>query len=134
MDYDKRGAGGTPGGVGSFFLGLIMTVIGGYYLMNMITVSSGFGWQGYNLFGGVTISPFSVTLVLFLLGIGLMFYDADSKIGWGLAGAAFIIMIIGVIANLRIYFAPSSLYVTLIVFILLVGGIGLMARSLLTIN
>lgn len=134
MDINRRGAGGTPGGIAPFFLGLIMTTIGGYYLMNMVTVTSGFFGRGYNLFGGMTISPFSVTLVLFLLGIGIMFYDASSKIGWILSGAAFVLMIIGVIANLRIYFPPTPLYVTLVVFILLVGGIGLMARSLLTSN
>lgn len=134
METKRRGAGGTPGGLGSFFLGLIMTVIGGYYLMNMITVSSGFWGSGYGdgIFGALPITPFSVTLVVFLLGIGIMFFDADSKIGWIVAGAGFALMIIGVIATLRIHIMPVSLYVILIVFILLVGGIGLIARSLLT--
>lgn len=138
METKRRGAGGTPGGIGPFFLGLIMTAIGGYYLTNMITVSSGFWGRGYGggggLFGGLPITPFSVTLVLFLLGIGIMFYDASSKIGWAVAGAAFALMIIGVVATLRIHILPVPLYVILIVFILLVGGIGLMARSLLTSN
>lgn len=135
METKRRGAGGTPGGIGPFFLGLIMTTIGGYYFMNMVSVSSGFwGRGGYGLFGGLPITPFSVTLVIFLLGIGIMFYDANSKIGWIVAGAAFVLMIIGVIATLRIHILPTPLYVTLAVLILLVGGIGLMARSLLTSN
>lgn len=134
METKRRGAGGTPGGIAPFFLGLIMTASGGYYLMNMITVSSGFWGRGFGggMFGGLPISPFSVTLVVFLLGVGIMFFDANSKIGWIVAGAAFALMIIGVIATLRIHIMPVPLYVILIVLILLVGGIGLMARALLT--
>jgi hypothetical protein len=45
------------------------------------------------------------------------------------AGAIFILG--GVIANLHIYFQPTSLFNTLTMLILLVGGLGLIARSLL---
>ena len=126
----KRGAGGTPGGMGLFFMGLIMSLIGGYLLLNQIQVTSGFwGWR-YALFGGVNISAFGVTLILFLLGIGLIFFDGRSKVGWFLAGGGLLLIIVGVLASLRVYLRNTSLYVVLIILILFVGGVGLMARSL----
>ena len=44
------------------------------------------------------------------------------------AGALFILA--GVIANMHIYFQPTSLFNTLVMQVLLVGGLGLVARSL----
>jgi hypothetical protein len=32
----QRGAGGTPGGVGQFFLGLIMAAAGGYLILSQV--------------------------------------------------------------------------------------------------
>jgi hypothetical protein len=71
-----------------------------------------------------------VTLIPFLIGVGLIFFDGRSKPGWVLTILSLLVIFIGIIANLRIYFAPTSLYVTLITLVLLVGGIGLMARAL----
>ena len=47
-----RGAGGTPGGLGEFFIGLVMALIGAYMLTNRVTVASSYysSW-GYNTFG-----------------------------------------------------------------------------------
>jgi len=40
------------------------------------------------------------------------------------------IIFAGVLVNLQIYFQPTSLYNTVIMLVLLAGGIGLVARSL----
>jgi ATP/ADP translocase len=40
------------------------------------------------------------------------------------------IIFVGIIANLHIYFRPTSLFNTLIMLGLLVGGLGLIARAL----
>jgi hypothetical protein len=45
-----------------------------------------------------------------------------------LAGA--VIILAGVLLNLRIYFEPTSLFDTLVMLLLLAGGLGLVARSL----
>src|SRR5262249_32009363 len=49
---ERRGAGGTPGGVGTFFVGFAMAVAGAYLLTEQVMVSSGV-WQlwGYSSFG-----------------------------------------------------------------------------------
>ncbi len=118
-----KGAGGTSGGLGLFLGGSAMVVAGGYLLLTRVTVASG-GWQmwGYNAFG--------LSLVPLLVGIGVLFYNGKSLVGWGLTFAGSIIILAGIIANLRIYFQPSSLFDTIMILGLLAGGIGLVARSL----
>jgi hypothetical protein len=118
-----RGAGGTTGGVGQFFLGLAMAVAGAYLITNQVTVSSGFwGYFGPHTFG--------LTLLPLAFGIGMLFFDGRSVIGWVLTVGGAVIIFVGVLVNLQIYFQPTSLYNTVIMLVLLAGGIGLVARSL----
>ncbi len=118
-----RGAGGTPGGVGTFIIGAAMIVAGGYLLLTRVTVASG-GWLlwGYNAFG--------LSLLPLLVGIGVLFFNGRSILGWGLTGAGAIIIVAGILANLHIYFQSTSLFDTLVILGLLAAGIGLVARSL----
>jgi hypothetical protein len=118
-----RGAGGTPGGLGTFLTGSAMVVAGGYLLLTRVTVSSGL-WMlwGYNAFG--------LSLVPLLVGIGILFFDGRSLIGWVLTAAGALIILVGIIANLHVYFMPTSLFDTLLILGLLAGGLGLVARSL----
>jgi uncharacterized protein len=120
---ERRGAGGPRGGVGEFLLGLGMTAAGAYLLTQRVTVTSGY-WTmwGYNAFG--------LSLLPLLFGIGLLFFNGRSIAGWLLTFAGVVIILVGVIANLGIYFQPTSLFNTLVMLVLLAGGIGLVARSL----
>src|SRR5687768_2924753 len=123
LSTDKtRGAGGTPGGLGEFFAGLAMTAAGGYLLMNQVTVTSGF-WQmwGYNAFG--------ISLIPLLIGIAMVFFDGKSKLGWVLTAFGALVIILGIITNLTIFFRPTSLFNTLIILTLIAGGLGLIIRS-----
>ena len=122
-----NGAGGTPGGLGTFFAGLAMVVAGAYLLLTAVTVSSGhWALWGYNAFG--------LSLVPLLIGIGMLFFNGKSTAAWVLTGAGALIIFAGIIANLRIYFGPASLFDTLVMLVLLAGGIGLVARSLRGVN
>ena len=118
-----KGAGGTPGGVGAFLGGSAMVVAGGYLLLTRVTVASG-GWYfyGYNAFG--------LSLVPLLIGIGVLFFNGRSALGWVLTSIGALIIVVGILANLNIYFRPSSLFDTLMIFGLIAGGLGLVARSL----
>lgn len=118
-----RGAGGTPGGLGEFLLGLVMAIAGGYLLTQQVTVTSGF-WHlwGYNAFG--------LSLVPFIFGVGILFFNGRSRIGWLLLIAGSVIILAGILMNLEIYFRSTSLFNTLIMLVLLFGGIGLIARAL----
>lgn len=118
-----RGAGGTEGGIGLFFLGFACAVGGGWLLMNQVTVHGGH-WTlwGYDSFG--------LSLLPFVLGVGLLFFNGRSIAGWLLLVAGVVIVIAGVVANLRIYFQPTTLFNTLLMLGLLAAGLGMIARSL----
>jgi hypothetical protein len=118
-----QGAGGTPGGLGEFMVGLFLTAVGGYLLLNQVTVTTGvWAFWGYNTFG--------LTLVPLLAGIGWLFFDGRSTVGWLLVFLGAAIILVGIIANLQIYLRPTSLFNTLIMLGMLVGGLGLIARAL----
>jgi AspT/YidE/YbjL antiporter-like protein len=73
-----------------------------------------------------------VTLIPLLLGMWMVFFDGKSKLGWVLTTLGALVILLGIITNLNIYFRPTSLYNTLIILGLLAGGIGLIARSVRT--
>jgi len=117
-----EGPGGSPGGLGSFLLGLVLAVAGGYLILNQVQVTSGFwGWWGPNTFG--------LTLIPLILGIGLLFFNGRSLAGWLLAGAGVVIIFAGILTSLEIYFRTTSLFTVLLMVILFAAGLGLIARS-----
>jgi uncharacterized protein len=119
---DLRGAGGTPGGMGEFLIGLVKAVAGGYLLTSQVTVHSGFWtWRGYDTFG--------LSLVPLIFGIGIVFFNGRSVLGWLLLVAGAVIILAGILVNLRIYFEQTSLFNTIVMLVLLFGGIGLLARG-----
>jgi hypothetical protein len=120
----RRGAGGTSGGLGEFFGGLALVGIGAYLLLSRVTVHTSF----WHMSGGG--SAFGVTLLPLLIGIVLLFVNGRSVLGWVLAVAGFGAIILGVIANMDIYFQPTSLTITLIMLVLIAAGLGLIVRSL----
>jgi uncharacterized protein len=118
----KAGAGGTPGGVGEFLAGLAMAAAGAYLLTNRVVVTTG-GWSfwGYNAFG--------LSLLPLIVGIGMLFFNGKSTWGWLLLFVGVVIIGAGILMNLHIYFQSTSLFNTIVMLVLLAGGIGLIARS-----
>lgn len=119
----RRGAGGTEGGVGTFLMGLAMAAAGAYMITSRVTVHSG-GWR---LWGN---DSFGVSLLPLLIGIGMLFFNGKSRIGWLLTFVGVVIIFAGILMNLNIYFQATSLFATIVMLVLLFGGIGLVARSL----
>jgi len=118
-----KGAGGTRGGLAAFFAGAAMVLTGGYLLLTRVSVMSG-GWlfYGYDAFG--------LSLFPLLIGIGTLFYNGRSILGWLLTIGGALIILVGIVSNLHIYLRPTSLFDTLMMLGLLAGGMGLVARSL----
>jgi hypothetical protein len=115
--------GGTSGGLGDFLLGFALSCVGGYLLANQVIVAGSY----WNFWGGNT---FGVTLIPMLIGVGLLFRDGRSVVGWLLTAAGALFILAGVLANMHIYFRPTSLFNTIVMLVLLVGGLGLIARSM----
>ena len=126
MNNDNRSisdVGGTSGGLGMFLLGFAMACIGGFLITNQVTVVSSY----WNFWGG---SSFGITLLPMLFGVGILFWNGKSVIGWLLTVGGALFIFAGIIANMHIYFQPTSLFNTMVMLILLVGGLSLIARSL----
>ena len=129
-----KGAGGTSGGTGEFFIGLIMMCGGFYLLLNSIMVRSSFG-MGMNLYGFSAFgSNFNVTtgmvLIPFLFGVGMIFYNAKNYLGWILAGGSMVALIFGVIASINFRMRSMTTFDLIVILVLCVGGLGLFLRSL----
>jgi hypothetical protein len=117
--------GGTPGGGGSFLAGLVMMGVGIYMVFDRVTVHTSF-WR---FFGGAQTS-FGVTLLPLLAGVGFLAFNGKSFLGWLLAGGGMVLILVGVLMNLDIYFQPTSLFATIVMFALIAGGLGLFAKGL----
>lgn len=126
VKHEMRDVGGTRGGLGLFFVGLGLAVVGGYLLLQQIDVHGGY-WR-FGSWGGGT--SFGISLIPLLLGIGFLFYDAKSVAGWILTGGGALVLFAGIIANLTIYVRTTSLFNVLVMLGMLVAGLGLIARSL----
>jgi hypothetical protein len=122
----SRGAGGTPGGLGSFFLGLLLLAAGGYLVLNHIVVHTRFSIWG---FPGSAGGGFGPLLIAMMVGVAILFFNAKNLLGWLITIGAVVTMLVSVVMNLELFFQPTSLLVTLVMFGLVAAGLGLIFRS-----
>jgi hypothetical protein len=74
-NHSLSDVGGTPGGLGHFLLGFVMTCIGSYLITNQVkVVGSYWSFYGANTFG--------MTLLPMLFGVAILFWNGRSTIGW----------------------------------------------------
>lgn len=127
------GAGGTQGGIGEFFLGLIMFAVGIFIFLSNVTVTNGFSFSTtlFRIGGGFGVDIVSgMILIPFMIGVGLVFYNRKNIIGWLLTVGSVFFLIIGIIVSLRFVFRPMNAFSILLLLILIFGGIGLFLGSL----
>lgn len=125
-----RGAGGTNGGLGLFFIGLTMMCGGLYMLLSAINIYSHFGF-GARLYGvgGVGITS-GMIMIPFMFGVGIIFYNARNWAGWLLAGGSLVALVFGVISSIQFTFRAMTAFDLIVILVLTVGGTGLFLRSL----
>ena len=108
-----------------FFVGLVMTVVGGYLFMQNVEVY-GPSIFSFRLFGrdmdGLIFVPLIASIIFLFYK-----YNVVSKVCCGLSLA---IIIANVIMNLHLYWRSTSLFATLVIFVLLFGGLGILAKVL----
>jgi hypothetical protein len=119
------GPGGTPGGLGETLAGLVMIAVGIYIVFDHVTVHTSF-WR----FFGSPGQSFGITLLPLLVGIGVLVFNGSSLLGWVLLVGGVLLILVGILMNLDIYFRPTSLWNTIFMFGLIGGGVGLFARGL----
>src|SRR5262252_4101285 len=97
-DSQKKfvGAGGTPGGVGMFLMGFLMACAGGWLLTNQVTVSSQYFACGFMVpFVNYRMNEFGLSLLPFIIGIGFLFFNGKSILGWLLTLGGLTIILVG---------------------------------------
>jgi hypothetical protein len=124
-----NGAGGTEGGVGTFIMGVVMLIGGGYLFLDSVHVESGMRW-GMAMYemGGVGITG-GMVLIPFLLGVGMVFYSAKNPIGWLLTFGSVIALVFGLISRVRMHFQDMTLFSLMTIIVLMVGGAGLLLSA-----
>jgi len=129
-----RGAGGTSGGLGQFFLGFVMMCGGFYLLLNSINVTSSFGMgarlYGLSAFGGNYSITSGMVMFPFIFGVGIVFFNSKNIVGWLLTIGSITALIFGVIASIHFSFKTMSAFDLITILVLAVGGLGLFLRSL----
>ena len=114
-----------------FLLGFALACAGGWLLTNQVTVTSDFFASGFMVpVINYHMNSFGLSLVPFIIGIGFIFFNGKSVVGWLLTIAGLVIIMAGILMSLHIFFRPTSLFNTLTMLVLLFGGLGLILRSL----
>lgn len=133
-----KGAGGTSGGIGQFFIGLIMMTGGFYLLLNAISVTSHFALSsrlyGFSGFGGHFAITSGMVMIPFMLGIGMVFYNSRNIVGWLLTLTSISALIFGVISSIHFSFKSMSAFDLILILVLAIGGLGLFLRSLKSLD
>lgn len=125
-----RGAGGTSGFIAQFFIGVVMFIVGLYLFLSNITVTNQFSLRTAMLSFGTVDIVSGILLIPLMFGIGFVFYNRKSLIGWILIIASLGLLIVGIIASLRFIFKPMNVFSLMIILVLTFGGLGLFLSSL----
>lgn len=125
-----KGAGGTQGGIGRFFIGLVMMIGGGYLFLDAIKVTHNFGFgRALYTFGSFQLTS-GMTLIPLVFGVGIIFYNSKNILGWALTASSLIMLGFGIIASIRFRLQHMSAFELIMILVLMVGGLGLFLSSL----
>lgn len=135
-DPRRKGAGGSEGGIGRFFLGMVM-MIGGIYLLLTNIYVGGFGMGGafggqFN-FGGRQITS-GFVMIPFMFGVGMIFFNQKNYLGWFLTLGSLIMLIFGVITSAQFHFRNLNAFELITILILMVGGLGFLLSSMRSVK
>lgn len=117
-----KGAGGTDGGIGSFWIGVLMFIGGIWMLLDAVIVyTQRTGWLSRYTWD-------SALPVFAPLGLGLLllFFDYRSKIGWIVSALGLVLL--EVVSRLQFYMR-MELWQFIVVMVFIIGGLGLVLRS-----
>lgn len=134
-----KGSGGTEGGVGQFFIGLVLAGLAIYLFFDSVRVTTGIGIVSggvHALMGrrggggglGETTS-LGIIFVPFVIAVIALFYDAKKKWGWWLLYFSVAVIAVEILSRIR-FFMNTKLTHFLGMLVLFAAGVGLILRSL----
>lgn len=109
-----------------FLIGLALSGMGLFLVFQNTVMFTNFSLMdllGFN-------PPFGIVLLPLIIGIGVLFFNEKSPIGWILVILGLATIILGIIMGLKIFFKPVTLYEGLLMFGFIAAGIGMMAKAL----
>lgn len=117
----------NPGNeLAQFFIGLVMFCVGGYLFLQNVKVIDTANLFAFSLSGrrmdGLVFVPLIASIIFLFYK-----YNIVSKICCGLS---LFLIVANVISNLSLHWSSISLFSTIVMFVLLFGGMGLLARVL----
>jgi len=115
----------------TLIVGAVMLTAGLFWLLQIVQVSS--LWGGGWMIGSMQISG-GATLVPLIAGIIWLFFDPKSLGAKIVCILGAVIIIAGILLSVRFYVRPTSLYIFILIFILIAGGCGILARILFARN
>ena len=116
---------GEEGSLGSFVFGAILFGIGVYLIFQNTIISTQFSLMdliGFN-------PPFGLVILPLLIGIGVLFFNEKSILGWLITIFGIVTILLGILMGLKIYFKPVSLYQAVLMYGMTAAGIGLIAKA-----
>ncbi len=130
-----KGSGGTEGGIGQFFIGLVLAGLGIYLFFDSVRVTTGLGLISGGLHGmmgrgggiGQTTSM-GIIFVPFLIAVIALFYDASKKWGWWLLYFSIAVIAVEILSCVR-FLINAKLTHLLGIMVLFAAGVGLILRS-----
>lgn len=132
-----KGSGGTEGGVGQFFIGLVLAGLGIYLFFDSVRVTTGIGLVSGGMhalmgrrgggFGETT--SMGIIFVPFLVAVIALFYDAQKKWGWWLLYLGIAVIAVEILSRIR-FFMNTKVTHLLGMMVLFAAGVGLILRSL----
>ncbi len=109
-----------------FLVGLALLCGGLFLIFQNTTLSTNFTLMDIMGF----TPPFGVVLIPFIIGVGVLFFNEKSFIGWLLTIMGLVIIVLGILMGLRIYFNRIPLSQGLIMFGMVAAGAGLTLKAI----
>ena len=124
--------GGSEGGVGKFFIGLLLTAVAVYFFFDSFRVVTGHGGllaRGIHRGGLGMTTSMGILLVPLLIGLIALFYNARQRWAWWLTWTGVAILVVEMVSRIRFVTDMKATHLILIL-LLFAAGIGLMLRGM----
>ena len=109
----------------ALWCGLLLLAVGLFWLSSIVSVTSswGMGWRiaGVNIASGLVLVPL-------IAGLVWLFFDYEALGAKILSGLGVVIIVASIIMSVRLHVHDTSLFVFILTFTFIAGGLGLLLR------